>query len=89
MMTSYSQITETSNNFKPENDQSLEILKYHCIFGQFETPIYWGNLVLITALHLVTVYQLLHFDYFGHPFFFIYCEFLFLRFERILEINIC
>lgn len=90
IMTSYSQITQTSykkDNFKTENDQPLEILKYHCIFGQFETPIYWGNLVLITALHLVTAYQLMHFDYFGHPFFFIYCEFLCFKFNRILEAN--
>lgn len=100
MMTSYSQITQTSyekDNFKTETysdnemltDQRHQIPKYHCIFGQFETPIYWGNLVLITALHLVTVYQLLHFDYLGHPFFFIYCKFFSFKFYPILEINFC
>lgn len=35
--------------------------KYNCFLGQFETPIYWGNLIGILTLHVLALYGIVTF----------------------------
>ncbi|XP_066137919.1 acyl-CoA Delta(11) desaturase-like [Euwallacea fornicatus] len=51
-----------ANNY--ENSQAIQKKgRYKCFLGEFETKIYWGNLIGILVLHLLTLHALITFNY--------------------------
>ncbi|XP_066245144.1 acyl-CoA Delta-9 desaturase-like isoform X2 [Euwallacea similis] len=58
------QLPYKKNYEKPQAIHKKE--RYKCFLGEFETKIYWGNLIGILVLHLLTLHTIVTFNYIKH-----------------------